>query len=106
MNVTKVLTKEYENKRLFRRAENKPKQTQFHSPFRALSPSTNPQLLNPIHQIFPAQRQSISPNFPAKITASISTTNPLFLLITNRPYPVLSSFFAFSAIKSLYSASK
>jgi hypothetical protein len=29
MNVTNVLTKGYENKRLFRRAENKPKQTQF-----------------------------------------------------------------------------
>jgi hypothetical protein len=30
MYVTKVLTKDYENKRLFRRAENKPKQTQFY----------------------------------------------------------------------------
>ncbi len=29
MNVNKVLTKDYENKRLHRRAENKPKQTQF-----------------------------------------------------------------------------
>ncbi len=29
MNVTKVLTKGYENKRLHRRAENKPNQTQF-----------------------------------------------------------------------------
>ena len=29
MNVTKVLTKDYENKRLFSRAENKPNQTQF-----------------------------------------------------------------------------
>ena len=28
MNITKVLTKEYENIRLLRRAENKPKQTQ------------------------------------------------------------------------------
>ncbi|MHC4559146.1 MAG: hypothetical protein ACYS80_17795 [Planctomycetota bacterium] len=41
MNVNKVLTKDYENKHLFRRAENKPKQTQFHSPFRALPPNTN-----------------------------------------------------------------
>ncbi len=30
MNVNKVLTKEYENKRFCRRAENKPKQTQSH----------------------------------------------------------------------------
>ncbi len=29
MNVNKVLTRGYENKRLFRRAENKPNQTQF-----------------------------------------------------------------------------
>jgi hypothetical protein len=38
MNATKVLTVDYENKRLFRRAENKPKQTQFH----AQSKRTNP----------------------------------------------------------------
>jgi hypothetical protein len=36
MNVTKVLTKEYENKRLFRRAENKPNQTQFQTHLRLL----------------------------------------------------------------------
>ncbi len=29
MNITKVLTKDYGNKRLFRRAKNKPKQTHF-----------------------------------------------------------------------------
>jgi hypothetical protein len=44
MNITKVLTSDYENISRRRRAENKPKQTQFHPPFRALSPSTNPQI--------------------------------------------------------------
>ncbi len=29
MNINKVLSNDYENKRLFRRAENKPNQTQF-----------------------------------------------------------------------------
>ncbi len=33
MNINKVLTKDYENKRLHRRAENKPKQTQLTTRF-------------------------------------------------------------------------
>ena len=56
MNVNNVLTRGYENKRLFRRAESKPNQTQF----RALSPSTNPQLTATIPPILTASRQFLT----------------------------------------------
>jgi hypothetical protein len=59
MNVTKVLTKEYENIRPRSRGKNKPKQTQFHPPFHVLSKRTNHQLPKtypPETSIFPAQR--------------------------------------------------
>jgi len=49
MNVNKVLTKDYENKHPHTPRKNKPKQTQFHPPFRTLSNRTNPQLPEPIH---------------------------------------------------------
>ena len=64
MNVNKVLTRGYENKRLFRCAENKPKQTQFHPPFRALplrsspclpkryAPESSPYFFTPLFPLF------------------------------------------------------
>jgi hypothetical protein len=47
MNVTKVSTKGYENKRLFRRAENKPKQTQFQTHHKKTA--DNPKGYQPIY---------------------------------------------------------
>ncbi len=74
MNINKVLTRGYENKRLFRRAENKPNQTQFQTQFQ-----TQRFFLPKGRSLLPEGSPHSMPRTRRYLTTDIST-----VLLTNR----------------------